>query len=517
MPSAGLVLTGGGASGISRCEFPYRCDPSGDSQVTFTTLTFVCFCIVVFAAYWMLGQRFRWQNLLLVAASYFFYSWWDWRFCALMLASSLVDYGAGCGMRYWQRPATRRLLLAVSLVSNLGLLGFFKYFNFFAANLEAAASSAGWHFHPVTLQIILPVGISFYTFQTMSYTIDVYRGKLKPTYNLIDYLAFVSFFPQLVAGPIERATNLLPQFSAPRRFDSALAGGACKLVLWGVFKKLVIADRLAAIVDARFAEPESYNGAALALATVCFAFQIYCDFSAYSDIATGVARMFGIQLMRNFAYPYFSQSVGEFWRRWHISLSSWFRDYVYIPLGGKRTSRLRAVLNLMLTFLISGLWHGAAWRFLTWGGINGAVASVNKGGKNSASDTPGGEHLIPRPFTLLKIMLTFCCICVCWVFFRAGNFSQACDILATVVSDCFSLTVFTDMVNGSLDITREMQTTLWALAVFTAWEWIQRRKICPLEMSGPAPVRWVVYSAVIWSTLYLMPATGGQEFVYFTF
>jgi len=493
--------------------------------MTFTTLTFFLFLPVIFTVYWLLDWVFdrqdaakvRSQNILLIGASYVFYGWWDWRFCLLMLASTWIDYGAGVGLHFSRRKSARQLCLLISLSTNLGLLGFFKYCNFFAENLQNAAAMVGWRFDDVTLQIILPVGISFYTFQTLSYTIDIYRGKLQPTLNVIDYFAFVSFFPQLVAGPIERASHLLPQFASPRTFSSAGAGEACRLILWGCCKKLIVADRLAIIVNDIYATPEAFAGPHLALATICFAFQIYCDFSAYSDIAVGVARLFGFQLMRNFAYPYFSASVGEFWRRWHISLSTWFRDYVYIPLGGGAQSKVRRAVNVIITFLVSGLWHGAAWRFVAWGGMNGVATAVAPGEKKRIDEiTPGGERFIPTPITVAKMLLTFCAICTFWVFFRASDCTAAAGILLSIAHDVFSIAAYQSL-QAWISSDSKIANTLLILLLFVAWEWTQRRQECPLTLRSALPVRWLAYTAIFWGLFLLTPSQGSQDFIYFAF
>ena len=334
--------------------------------MVFSTITFFLFLGLVWSGYWAIGRR-RPQNVLLILASYAFYSWWDYLFCALMLASSVVDYAAGLGLARTTRPAGRRAWLGMSLAVNLGMLGFFKYFNFFADSLREAAAMVGVQLDPITLSVVLPVGISFYTFQTLGYTIDVYRGRAQACRDAVDYFAYVSFFPQLVAGPIERATNLLGQFAKPRHLTRDHAVDGCRQILWGLTKKMLLADNLAPIVELAYQNPSGTSGPLLLFGTVCFAFQIYCDFSGYTDIARGTARLFGFELMRNFACPYFSRNVGEFWRRWHISLSTWFRDYVYIPLGGNHARRGRRAFNVMVTFCLSGLWHGASWNFVVWG------------------------------------------------------------------------------------------------------------------------------------------------------
>ncbi len=400
--------------------------------MTFTTLTFILFLALFFPLYWGLRNRTA-QNALIVLASYFFYGWWDFRFCALMLLASLLDYGIGLGLNRAQNPGTRRLILTLGLAGNIGMLGFFKYFNFFAENFRVMAAGLGWKVDPVTLHIVLPVGISFYTFQTMCYSIDVYRGRLRATPRLIEYLAYVSFFPQLVAGPIERATNLLPQFFAKRSFQYDRAVNGCRQILWGCFKKMVIADNLAPLVDEAFSDPSRFSGGELAMATLFFAFQIYCDFSAYSDIAIGVARLLGFELMRNFAYPYFSQSMGEFWRRWHISLTTWFKDYVYFPLGGNRVAPPRWAFNVMVTFLLSGFWHGASWSFVVWGALNGLAILPSRLSPRPqtgrTAEAPGGNEDLPRLKTLGRMALTFGVVCLGWVFFRAKTLADAALIL----------------------------------------------------------------------------------------
>ena len=387
--------------------------------MTFTSLIFLIFLVVVFAAYWGVRRRVV-QNWLLLIASYMFYGWWDWRFCGLMLGASLLDYGVGLGLNQTSIERWRRVLLVLALSGNISLLGFFKYFDFFAENLRVLAASLGWTLDHATLHVVLPVGISFYTFQTMSYTIDVYRRKLQATPHIIEYLAYVSFFPQLVAGPIERATHLLPQFFKDRVFDHDKAVDGCRQMLWGFFKKMVIADNLGPIADAAFENPAGQTGGELAVATIAFALQIYCDFSAYSDIAVGVARLFGFDLMRNFACPYFSQNMAEFWRRWHISLMSWFKDYLYFPLGGSKVGATRRCMNVLITFLVSGLWHGASWNFIVWGLLNGlaVLPGIFSGSRRtlSAADTPGGERLLPDPRTLARMAATFGFVCVGWIF-----------------------------------------------------------------------------------------------------
>ncbi|MEE3180509.1 MAG: MBOAT family O-acyltransferase, partial [Planctomycetota bacterium] len=474
--------------------------------MSFTSIAFLFFLPIVWTIYWCLRRR-QWQNLLLVCASYVFYGWWDARFCVLMLTSSLVDYVLGLALgpppandeTGKTRLRRRRLLLGLSLGCNLGLLGIFKYFGFFVGSFQAAASLLGWSPNPVTLEIILPVGISFYTFQTLSYTIDIYRGQLQPTRKLVDYLAFVSFFPQLVAGPIERASRLLPQFQRPRQWNRDAAGDGLRQMLWGLFKKVVIADTLAGPVALAFASPETIDGPQLMVATVLFAYQIYCDFSGYSDIAIGTARLFGIRLMRNFAYPYFSQSIAEFWQRWHISLSTWFRDYLYIPLGGSRGGRRRTWRNAIVTFLVSGLWHGAAWRFVAWGGLHGLslVALPRESGKIPI-DQPCGKGLVPGVAALLRMILVFSLVCAFWVLFRAESLGDAWLVWKKIVTEIHILDGYRELIleyqgGGPLfGITH-------LLGVFLVIEWLNRHKPHPVDFPRlPRPLRWATYSILIW-------------------
>ena len=490
--------------------------------VHFTSLVFIVFLAIVFTAYWTVRTA-RAQNAVLVIASYFFYAWWDYRFCSLILFSSLVDYLIGARLSRTESVFHRRLYLGISLVCNLGLLAVFKYFGFFAESLQILAQNFGWSFHAVTLNIVLPVGISFYTFQTLSYTIDIYRRQLEPSKSLVGYLAFVSFFPQLVAGPIERGKNLLPQFRRRRSFDRRHAEEGCRWILWGFFKKLAIADPLSITVDRFYGGWETASGPELTLATVFFAFQVYCDFSAYSDIAIGTARLFNIRLMRNFAYPYFSQSVGEFWRRWHISLSTWFRDYVYIPLGGSHVSTARRNLNLIATFLLSGLWHGAAWTFVAWGGIHGAALTGEKmtqrsGQAKPVEDVPGGPHLFPRPGVLLKMWLTFGLVCCGWVFFRADSITDATSILSVMIAQNFvwehSVQLF-EMIDGDSKI----KQSIFILMAFVLIEWMSRRRECPLSGGRDVytPLRWAAYTVLIWGSLDVVSEIEQQPFVYFAF
>ena len=483
--------------------------------MTFASIAFLVFLPLVFGLYWLTRSRLL-QNVVLVAASAAFYAWWDVRFCGLMLGSAVLDFFLGLAMERQPSLLRKRILLAISVAVNLGLLGFFKYSNFFADNLQALARAGGWSLHPITLSIVLPAGISFYTFQTLGYIVDVYRGSLKASRNLVDYLGFVTFFPQLVAGPIERAGNLLLQFQDGRRFDYALAVDGSRQILWGLFKKALLADTLGETVDAVYATPGAFSGGSLALATVFFAFQIYCDFSAYSDIASGTARLFGFRLMRNFAYPYFAQSLPEFWRRWHISLSTWFRDYLYVPLGGARVGRARLAFNILLTFIVSGFWHGAHWTFILWGALHGiAMIPFALGARAralKARDIPGGEAAIPRPAALLKMACTFGFICLTWVFFRAKTAGEAGFILARILRAPFAA-------DGGAPLPAAIPLASLAalLGGFVLAEWVRRRDDHALGLDrSPRVVRWMAYTALAWGTL-ILGAGESRPFIYFQF
>ena len=482
--------------------------------MVFTTLTFLLFLVVVFIAYWAVASRSL-QNGLLLAASYVFYAWWDWRFCLLMAASTLVDFWVGQRVHVASGRLRTRWLW-VSFVANLGLLGAFKYYNFFVDSAVAALTLIGVSAESHTLQLILPVGISFYTFQTLSYTIDIYRGQLQPTRSLLDYSAFVSFFPQLVAGPIERASRLLPQFSSTRSFDANEARDGLRQMLWGAVKKIAVADNLALVVNEIYGTDEALSGVVLLYGTVCFAFQIYCDFSGYSDIAIGCARLFGIRLSRNFAYPYFSQNMAEVWRRWHISLSTWFRDYVYIPLGGSRKGKPHMAKNILLTFLISGLWHGASWNFVIWGGINGlAILPTALSGKRGLRmhDVPAGAGLVPGPRTIASILLTFGVMCLAWVFFRAQTLSESVYIVSTIVSDIWRPSMWLALANAP-SLVKSTGLILWLVAL----EWLQRRHPHPLVFSPRIgrPIRWCIYSLLLLGGVMVSPGAN-TPFIYFQF
>lgn len=477
----------------------------------FNSLDFAVFLPLVFALFWAIpARRTDIRNGLLLAASYVFYGWWDTRFLVLIAFSTLLDFYLSIGIANSTDERRRRLLLWTSLVVNLGLLGFFKYFNFFLDQLNGAFSLFGMPLGSERLDIILPVGISFYTFQTLSYTIDVYRGDLKASRNPVAFAAFVSFFPQLVAGPIERASNLLPQFAAPRQFSRSAAVDGSRQILWGFFKKLVIADNCAEQVDRIFAGHETAAASTLVLGAVFFAFQIYGDFSGYSDIAIGVARLFGFELMRNFAFPYFSRDIAEFWRRWHISLSTWFRDYLYVPIGGSRGSTALRVRNTFIIFLVSGFWHGANWTFLVWGALNALyfLPLLLSGRNRQNLGTVAEGRRLPTWGDLLRMTGTFAMTCLAWVFFRARDLQHALEYVAGMAD--VSLLSLPNLGNKNLPL---------LLGLFIGLEWAGREDQYGIQRTGMGwhrLGRWGFYALLIAMIGLFMP-TEESPFIYFQF
>ena len=480
----------------------------------FNSIDFAIFLPVVFVLYWFVFKNsLKYQNLLIVAASYVFYGWWDWRFLGLIIFSTVLDFFIGKSLEKAKLELNRKLLLYTSITANLGVLGVFKYFDFFVSNFIDAFSLFGVEISAGSLNIILPVGISFYTFQTLSYSIDVYRRKLKHTDDFIAFSAFVCFFPQLVAGPIERATNLLPQFLKARKFKYEQAADGMRQILWGFFKKVVIADNCAVFVNQIFDNPDPLNGSTLFMGSVLFAFQIYCDFSGYSDIAIGTSRLFNINLKQNFAYPYFSRNIGEFWRRWHISLSTWFRDYLYIPLGGSKGGTWNKIRNVFVIFIVSGLWHGASWNFIVWGGLNALYflpLMLTKNNRNHLNTVAEGS-LFPTYKEFLSIGLTFFLTVIAWVFFRADTLTEAVHYLNLMFSSSFfSMPSF---------ITPKafMLYTTILICLFIAVEWVQRDKKFGLSIENlNRPSRWVIYTIVI-GVIITFGQFGGSEFIYFQF
>ena len=474
----------------------------------FNSIEYLIFLPVSFVLYWFVfNKKLSIQNLLLLALSYLFYGWWDYRFLSLIIFSSIIDYTCGLQIEKARLEKSKKYWLLISMIINLGFLGIFKYFNFFSHSLSQAFESIGYKFDALTLDIILPVGISFYTFQTMSYTIDIYKGKLKPTKDIIAFFAFVSFFPQLVAGPIERATNLLPQFYSKRNFNYKNASDGLRQILWGLFKKIVIADNCALIANQVFNNHQDYNASSLVLGAVFFTFQIYGDFSGYSDIAIGTSRLFGFNLMQNFAFPYFSRDIAEFWRRWHISLSTWFRDYVYIPLGGSKGGIAMKVRNTFIIFIVSGFWHGANWTFIVWGALNAIyflpLLLLNK--NRSHTNTVAQNKLFLNINELFQIGFTFIITVFAWVFFRASSVSHA----ISYINGIFSTTIFS-MPNVDFK-------PLLYIFILLVFEWIHREKQHGLELSylKILPIRWSIY-VFIFLMIFFFGAQS-QSFIYFQF
>ncbi|QDU38792.1 Peptidoglycan O-acetyltransferase [Maioricimonas rarisocia] len=469
----------------------------------FNSFAFWTFYVVLFVVYHKL--RHRGQNVLLLAGSYFFYGCWDWRFLGLILLSTVIDYSVALGIGSSNSPWRRRLLLSISIAANLGILGFFKYYGFFAGELERLLTSLGAPALLPTLDIVLPVGISFYTFQTMSYTIDVYRKDCPPTQRLLDFAVYVSFFPQLVAGPIERASRFLPQVLGTRRVDEADFRTGLYLVASGLFRKVVVADNMAPVVNAIFSTPYGeLTGAEVLLGVYAFAFQIYGDFSGYSAIARGVARWLGFDLMVNFRMPYFADSPSDFWRRWHISLSGWLRDYLYIPLGGNRGRAIFTYRNLMLTMLLGGLWHGAAWTFIAWGLYHGLLLCVYRvfDQRTPAQDRPQGTALHAA-----RVVLMFHLTCLGWLLFRAESLTQVMVMLQTLAVD-FTVTPLAAMTAGLL--------SFYAGPLMLFEFWLERRRE-PLSLLN---VHWllrgVAYLYVVYMMLFFPPPVP-SEFIYFQF
>lgn len=469
------------------------------AAMNFCSLPFLVLLVCVFLLYWRL-DRHR-QNILVVIASAVFYGWWDVRFMVLMYASALLDYWVGLELGRDDSRFSRKALLGFSLAGNLGMLGFFKYFNFFADSAVAALQGLGFHAEPLLLQIVLPVGISFYTFQTLSYSIDVYRRQFEPTRDFFAFVAFVTFFPQLVAGPIERASHLLPQFLNPRTYDMAAARDGLRQTLWGFIKKIAVADVIAGYTP-DLNPDDYYSGSFVIVKTMLFAFQIYYDFSAYSDIAIGTAKLFGFSIMRNFANPYFSRDFSEFWHRWHISLSTWFRDYVYIPLGGSRLGEGRRQLNLLMTFMVSGLWHGANWTFVVWGLLNGiyVLGFSGRGAKYKESDVVTLREL-PR------MMLVFILSSFAWIFFWSKSLDGAISNIARL-----SLEIRLDEV---VDL---MTPYLVVLVPVLCLEWITRRRPHPLDVAHlPVWARWTIYTLCLWFLFLFGNFNAPGDFIYFQF
>lgn len=486
----------------------------------FNSIQFVLFFPTVVALYFAFPYRFRW--ILLLAASYLFYMAWEPGYVVLIWVSTLVDYFAALVLGIVTQRGWRRATLAISVGANLGLLFFFKYYNFFADTLRPLLESVGWTIQLPYAHVMLPVGISFYTFQTLSYTIDVYRGHTRPERHLGRFALYVAFFPQLVAGPIERPNNLLPQFLERHEFDYDRVTNGLSLMLWGFIKKSVIADRLAIAVESVYANPEGQTGPVLALATVLFAYQIYCDFSGYTDIALGAAQVMGFRLMDNFRRPYAAATIAEFWRRWHISLSTWFRDYLYIPLGGNRVRLARWSFNILFVFLVCGLWHGANWTFVVWGGLHGTYLLCGR------LTAPVRERVAasvarraPWVKTGLSVVCTFVLVCFAWIFFRADSLGDAFVIVRQLPSGwsgAFSAG-FPAECSARMGIqTSELILSLCLVVFLESAQALQARLGSLRDMLARQPtwLRWSVYSGALWM-IFLLGVLRQKEFIYFTF
>ncbi|TMM53877.1 MBOAT family protein [Maribacter algarum] len=485
----------------------------------FNSIDFAIYLPIVFILYWFVtNKNLKLQNSLILVASYVFYGWWDWRFLSLIFLSTIIDYSVGRQLFREENTLKRRLLLWISIIINIGLLGAFKYYNFFLDNFINVFSFFGTDIKANTLNIILPVGISFYTFQTLSYTIDIYKKRLSPTKDFIAFSAFVSFFPQLVAGPIERATQLLPQFHKKRAFDYSKSVDGMRQILWGLFKKMVIADNCAEYANLIFNNSDDYSGSTLLLGALFFAFQIYGDFSGYSDIAIGTSRLFGFDLMRNFNYPYFSRDIAEFWRRWHISLSTWFRDYLYIPLGGSQGGKWMKVRNTFIIFIISGFWHGANWTFIVWGVLNAIyfLPLLLTHNNRKYIDTVAAEKYFPNIKELILMLFTFGLTVFAWIFFRAESLYHAFSFIDGIFSESLFRISILDL--KKISSGANIIYTILFLTGFILVEWFQRKKQHALQFSNANKsiiLRWSIYYGLI--LLIFIFQGNQQDFIYFQF
>ncbi|MEO6718909.1 MAG: MBOAT family O-acyltransferase [Ferruginibacter sp.] len=485
----------------------------------FNSLNFALFVPIVFFLYWFATKgNIKLQNVLLLVSSYFFYACWDYRFLFLLIFSTFLDYYTG--LKIYNAPGKKNRLfwLWLSIIVNLGFLGFFKYYNFFSASFAEALSNVGIRVNPWTLRVILPVGISFYTFHGLSYIIDIYKNRIQPEKNFIIYSVFVSFFPLLVAGPIERATHLLPQIQQKRTFEYTKAADGLRQILWGLFKKIVIADSCAQFADTIFNNYPAFNGSTLILGAFFFAIQIYCDFSGYSDIAIGTARLFGIELLRNFAFPYFSRDIAEFWRRWHISLSSWFRDYLYIPLGGSKGGTWMKIRNTLIIFLVSGFWHGANWTFIIWGLLNALyiMPSIIFNTNRNNLDIVAQGKIFPSLKELISVVITFCLTTFAWIFFRADSLTAA----FRYVKKIFSSSTFKLPNMSAFSGDPSVYFVLLLVMLFMIVEWLGRERQYAIAKIGhwsPVAARWSVYFTLVGVIYYFTFSGRGHLFIYFQF
>ena len=480
----------------------------------FNSLSFAIFLPIVFCLYWLIANKnLKLQNALILIASFFFYACWDYRFLFLLMFSILLDYVTGIKIAESEKISSKKFWLWLSIIINVGFLGVFKYYNFFATSFAAALSKLDITVNPWTLKVILPVGISFYTFHGLSYVIDVYKDRIKPERDFVDYACFVSFFPLLVAGPIERATHLLPQIKKKREFNYKVAVDGLRQILWGLFKKIVIADNCAQYANGIFDNSAHYSGSTLLIGAVFFTFQIYGDFSGYSDIALGTARLFGFDLLKNFAYPYFSRDIAEFWRRWHISLSSWFKDYLYIPLGGSKGGTWMKIRNTFIIFLVSGFWHGANWTFIVWGFLNALyiMPSIIFNTNRTNLEIVAKGKMLPSFKEFLMMSTTFILIVFAWIFFRSENVGHAFSYISEILSrSLFTKPKFPEILNAFI--------VIMITVIFMIVEWFGRNEnfaIANLELRLPRYARWIFYYLII--LLIYNYAGSEQQFIYFQF
>ena len=470
----------------------------------FNSIEFLLFLPTIFILYWFVfNKNLKYQNTLILVSSYVFYGWWDYRFLSLIFLSTIVDYVIGLSISNQSSKKKQKLLLWGSVLFNLSVLGFFKYYNFFVDSWVELFSSLGYEIKSIwTLNFILPVGISFYTFQTMSYTIDIYRKKLEPTKDFISFASFVSFFPQLVAGPIERASNLLPQILKKREFQYDQVIQGLKLILWGMFKKVVIADSLAPIVDDIFSNYQDFGGGTLWLGAIYFSFQIYCDFSGYSDIAIGTSKLLGFELMSNFKFPYFSRNIGEFWRRWHISLSTWFRDYLYIPLGGSQEGKWKSIRNIFIIFLVSGFWHGANWTFIFWGLFHSILflpSFIYNTNRKYRTSIVAEHSILPSPKEFLQVGITFLLVTIGWVIFRSETLWDSYEYLNKMIFE--------------ISIPYSYRSKLPLLLIFILIDWFYRLE----ERNLPDKSIFNLIVDLFYFFMILKYFGNNSEFIYFKF
>lgn len=475
----------------------------------FNSVEFLIFLPIVFAVYWITASKRNLQNILIVASSYFFYGWWDWKFLILIAFTTLCSWVSGLLIQDAKSERAAQGVLITNILLNIGILAAFKYYDFFVAEFANLFHIEG---EKLLLNLILPVGISFYTFQALSYSIDVYRRNIIPTKDMAALFAYISFFPQLVAGPIERSTNLLPQFLKPRHFDYSMATDGLRQMLWGFFKKIVVADTCAVYVDAVFSSHADQSGSTLVFAAICFTFQIYGDFSGYSDIAIGTAKLFGIKLMQNFKTPYFSRDIAEFWRRWHISLTTWFRDYIYIPLGGSRVAKAKVIRNTFIIFLVSGLWHGANWTFIAWGAFHAILflPLILTGRNRKYTNIIGENRKLPTFKESLQLLWTFALVVAGWIIFRAESIQQAFEYFRGI----FNESLFT--IPWLMNRETYMVILLGIAAMLTA-EWLNRNQAHGLALTSRIP-RWLRYSIYTVLAIVIIRFSGTPSaFIYFAF